>query len=970
MSTARRSRLLLVAFAFALAACAPAAGPAPTPDPATTIDQLASEALGQGITGAVVAVADPAGLRLLRAYGTADEAGMPLTPDAHYRIASVTKTFTADAVLVLAAEGRLSLDAPLATFVAGVPNGDRIRVRDLLAMRGGVYDFTDDQGFVARYEADPTLPGWRAEDLLPILAAHAAEARPPDTETRYSNSEYVLLGFVIERATGRPAAEALEARAAAHGLGQTTYPDRGDDLPAPFARGYISAADEQSRPPYRDGTVSNPAVPGTAGAMISSVPDMARHAVQLAGATDRQTWAPLTSSGIRLQYGLGVTQVGEWVGHDGSIFGYSDMVFHLPARGATVVVMVNAGNGAAVPAQELWIRIVDTLYPGTLTPLALTRPVLDPDALACHGSCVIHGVRASAATRTLRLALGWLVGAAVLVAAVEAVLLADSREAPYWALMLLPLTGIVYVVVGAVAWARRSRNRTGPILVAGGFVWFVAALVNTVEPVLIAAGQIIAWVPVAVIVHVLLAFPSGRLDTGRTRLLAAAGYLIAVLPQPVRYGTMPATPPYDPLLVADRPDVAYGVGVGQAVAAALLVGAVAGVLVHRLVVADRRRRRALAPVYAYGAVAVLGVAVLAALTRYVGVDPLVVPLIQLAVQAGVPVAFAAAMLRGGFARAGELEELAAWLARPARDGDLRGALVRALGDASLTLAFRVHRPEGPVGEWVDESGAPVELPAPGADRVAVPVVLGEREVAVVIHDRALLPDPEPVRAAGRIVALAADRERLTAELLASRDELRASRARLLHSGDRERRRLAGDLHDRLQSRLVLLAINASDASVAEAGSLAVVRQGIEEAITELRHLVQGVLPALLIERGLLAAVEDLAERSPLPVVLAADPQADEALPPEVESTVYHVVVEAVTNAVKHARATKVSVDVVRLGDRLRVEIADDGVGGAQVGGGAGLRGIADRAGALGGSVTLDSVEGRGTGLVLEVPCGS
>lgn len=131
-----------------------------------------------------------------------------------------------------------------------------------------------------------------------------------------------------------------------------------------------------------------------------------------------------------------------------------------------------------------------------------------------------------------------------------------------------------------------------------------------------------------------------------------------------------------------------------------------------------------------------------------------------------------------------------------------------------------------------------------------------------------------------------------------------------------------------------------------------------------------MLPALLIERGLVAAVEDLAERSPLPVVLSTEEGADDALPPAVESTVYHVVVEAVTNAVKHARATKIEIDVVRVGDQLRVEVADDGTGGARVGGGAGLRGIADRAGALGGTAVLDSAEGRGTRLVLEVPCGS
>ncbi|GAA4787854.1 hypothetical protein GCM10023200_22660 [Actinomycetospora chlora] len=583
---------------------------------------------------------------------------------------------------------------------------------------------------------------------------------------------------------------------------------------------------------------------------------------------------------------------------------------------------------------------------------------------------MITGGRPSAATRTLRLALVALVGAVVLGAAIEMVLLVGSPEGPYGVLVLLPLTGVVYAGVGAVAWARRPSNRTGAILVAGGLAWLAAALVNTLVPLLIAVGQITAWIPIAIVLHALLAFPSGRLGARGPRVVAAAGYLVAILPQPARYAATPLEPPYDPLFVADRPAVATAATLAQTVAATVLLAVVAAVLVRRLAVADRDRRRALLPVYAYGAVAVLGISVLSALTRYAGADPLLAPVLQLLWQSGVPVAFTAAMLRGGFARTGELEELAAWLAGPAREGDLRGALARALGDASLTLAFRVERPEGTAGEWVDESGTPVVLPAPDADRTAEPVVLGEREVAVVIHDRALLPDPEPVRAAGRIVALAADRERLTAEVLASRDELRASRARLVAAEDDERRRLARDLHDRLQSRLVLLAVTASDASVADAGSLAAVRRGIEDAVTELRDLVAGVLPALLIERGLVAAVEDLGERSPVPLVLSAGPGADDGLPPAVESTAYHVVVEAVTNAVKHAGATTVAVDVTRVGDRLRVEIADDGVGGARAGTGAGLRGMADRAGALGGTIALDSDEGRGTRMVLEVPCGS
>ena len=168
------------------------------------------------------------------------------------------------------------------------------------------------------------------------------------------------------------------------GLAHTSYP-AGSSLPAPFAHGYhrdrnsspaAGAATDIGRggPSYRDVTISNPAVAGSAGAMVSTVPDMTRYAPMLASgaglspatAAQRQSWAALTSAGVRLQYGLGITQFGDWVGHDGSTFGYSNMVFHLPERQATVVVMNNAYAETAMPSQPLWVQIVKLLYPESL----------------------------------------------------------------------------------------------------------------------------------------------------------------------------------------------------------------------------------------------------------------------------------------------------------------------------------------------------------------------------------------------------------------------------------------------------------------------------------------------------------------------------------------------------------------------------------------------------------------------------
>jgi D-alanyl-D-alanine carboxypeptidase len=383
----RAAALLAVACVLTVTACAPNQGPSTEPSSADTprpagfpvelqaeIDAAAARSLAHGVTGTVVAISDPERGTFLRAYGTADTAGTPLTPDVHYRIASVTKTFTADAVLRLVDHGKVGLTDPIATYVPDLPNGDVITVRDLLAMRSGVYDFADDQGFFARYTANPALPGWTSDDALAIMRAHAAEFTAPNVATVYDNSNYVLLGYVIEKATGQTAQEHLTALAKEFRLEQTSYPTT-DELPAPFVRGYLGNG-TSPRPAggYRDVTVSNPAVGGTAGAMVSTVTDMAEYAAELGSgvglspaiAAERQRWTPLTTSGVRLQYGLGVTQLGDWVGHDGSIFGYSNMVFYLPREQATVVVMSNVADEMAVPSQGLWGEIVKLLYPDSL----------------------------------------------------------------------------------------------------------------------------------------------------------------------------------------------------------------------------------------------------------------------------------------------------------------------------------------------------------------------------------------------------------------------------------------------------------------------------------------------------------------------------------------------------------------------------------------------------------------------------
>jgi D-alanyl-D-alanine carboxypeptidase len=241
-----------------------------------------------------------------------------------------------------------------------------------------VYDFVADEEFMARYVADPLLPGWSPYDVLEIIRAHADEATPPDQATVYSDSEYVLLGLVIERVTGRSAQQYTTSVIEDLGLRETSYPTTAA-LPEPFTHGYMNTDSElgPANPApgeARDVTLSNPVVPFTAGAVVSTVPDMIRYAEQLATGAGlapetarlRQEWTPLSSTGVRAQYGLGVIQLGNWVGHNGSIFGYSTMVFHLPEEEASVVVMVNAADAETVPAMGLWDGIVRLLYPDSL----------------------------------------------------------------------------------------------------------------------------------------------------------------------------------------------------------------------------------------------------------------------------------------------------------------------------------------------------------------------------------------------------------------------------------------------------------------------------------------------------------------------------------------------------------------------------------------------------------------------------
>jgi signal transduction histidine kinase len=200
--------------------------------------------------------------------------------------------------------------------------------------------------------------------------------------------------------------------------------------------------------------------------------------------------------------------------------------------------------------------------------------------------------------------------------------------------------------------------------------------------------------------------------------------------------------------------------------------------------------------------------------------------------------------------------------------------------------------------------------------------------------------------------------------------IEASRARIVAAADEARRRLERDLHDGAQQRFVFAALMLERAAARATGTpaaplVAEALDQVRQGLAELRELAQGIHPAVLSERGLAAALEGVAARLPLPVELRV---SRERFAPAVEAAIYFAVAEALTNVAKHAGATHARVTVEVAGGVLTAEVADDGIGGASTTAGAGLRGLADRLDALGGTLTVHSPRGGGTRVRAQAPC--
>jgi signal transduction histidine kinase len=547
------------------------------------------------------------------------------------------------------------------------------------------------------------------------------------------------------------------------------------------------------------------------------------------------------------------------------------------------------------------------------------------------------------------------------------------------------IAGWAVIGAGIAAWLRWPRRPAGPLAVLAGFAWFAPDWIGwqTGPGAVRALGLATAGVTAAAIAQLALVPPKGSPSSPWQRALVATVWVTtavvgigrALLYDPLADPGCVTWCSTNPLLVDGSRPVARALDWVELALAVLMTVAVAGGVAGRLVRSTRAARRSLL------AVAVPSALFLAAWAVHVvvvvttpGEDPsravLMVTFVARAVSLGL-LAGGLAWLLGCAAREATAMRRLARLAgvHPAGES-LHAALVRATGDASLDVAFPLRDAE----RWVDARGNEVQPPRRGADRSVTTILREGQAVAAVLHHPVAVDGVTLQREIGSAAQIAVDNERLRAEGRAQLRELKASRARIVQAGDAERRALERDLHDGAQQRLVGLSIAVAMARSAFAyqrdgdvvAALDDADASLRRAIAALRELAHGIHPVELTEEGLVAALETLADRAPVPVRIVDVPEGRS--PDAIEAAAYHLVDEAVRRA--GGRCDRVTIDVrARLANgTLVVEVGDPGETSPDRARGD-LVGVADRIGALDGRLSVDPVAPMGVLITAELPCG-
>ena len=561
---------------------------------------------------------------------------------------------------------------------------------------------------------------------------------------------------------------------------------------------------------------------------------------------------------------------------------------------------------------------------------------------------VVRAVQVNGRRRWLQ----WLaIGSCVTIAVAVAVAMVLLRFASESIFVQVGAYCAGYLVAGSIAWIRRPENPVGPVLLATSVAVSLSFFTLHPEPLVWRLAGLSGSLANVFVVWIMLAAPVGRLASGAGRYLlagfAAIVFLGAVLED------------------LDTRRVVWALGAAVSLA-------LAAVVARRWVTASGPSRRSLAPVVVAG----LTAALVHALDFSAGVLLIqVVPGTPIhwadtISRTLVPYGFLLGMLRLRMARSA-VAELVVELGDTPTPERLRDALASALSDPTLDVVYW----SASFRTYLDAKGQSLDLDTDATGRVVTSLEREGEPLAAILHDPALSEDPGLVPAVAAAVRLAVDNERLTAEVRSQLDEVRASRSRIVEASDAERRRVERNLHDGAQQRLVALSFALRRAHTqlpADAGpeltsTLEAATEQLKAALAELRELARGIHPAILTEAGLGPALRSLAKESPVPVTVRLD--LPDELPPPVAAAAYFVAAEALANVAKYADASTVGLVAETDDDRLRVEIADDGRGGADPASGSGLRGLADRAAALGGRVDVRSPVGGGTVVVARLPLG-
>jgi signal transduction histidine kinase len=533
--------------------------------------------------------------------------------------------------------------------------------------------------------------------------------------------------------------------------------------------------------------------------------------------------------------------------------------------------------------------------------------------------------------------------------------------------------GLALLAVGLFAWVYASTRRLGALAILAGIAWFGVDWDGWAAGPSIVRSLGVAAMPffLAVAFHLAVAFPSGRLQSVAGRVLVWSFYGAAAA---VSVGRALFRDPLldlycwrncyeNAFLVRADPGLARRLDDGW-LACSIAIGlALAALAVWRLGRARGLARRSLWPILVpAGLVGLAEVAYAAALLHTPFEDParsdfrsifLARALLATALAAGL----GWSVLRRFRTRAA-VSRMARELSEAPRLGALRESLTVALDDPELQVVYWLPSSR----RYVDQDGNTVEPPTAANGRAATPIVRGGQPVAFVVHDASLREESELVREIGASARLAVENERLYAEVLAQLNDLRASQARIIETGDGERRRLERDLHDGAQQRLLALSYELrlaragadGDGDPALAALLTSALDEAESAMDDLRDLAHGIFPSVLTDSGVGPALATLGDSAPLPVTVDAN---TDRYPPAVETTAYVTVAEAIEDAVSRS-ATLAAVEVHQEGDRLIVTVEDDGARG-----GTHSVHVDDRIGALGGSVE------SGDGILrAEIPC--